>query len=153
MFSAGRDEAASSVARLLEENKQLSRQVRALEEVTARVEAEELLGEAITLDNGTKVCARVLEDRDAESLKRIAQALISHPATVALLGSREHDAARLVFARSADSPGDMNALMREACQMLDGRGGGRPDMAQGGGRNLDKLDAAIADAARQLTEA
>jgi len=153
MFSAGRDEAATSVARLLEENKQLTRRVRALEEIAERVEAEELLTEATILDDGVKLCARVFEERDAESLKKLALALISHPATVALLGSSEVTAARLVFARSTDASGDMNALMREACALLDGRGGGRPDMAQGGGRQLDKLNEAIEAATRHLTEA
>jgi alanyl-tRNA synthetase len=152
MFSAGRDDATTAVSRALEENKQLTRRIRALEEITARVEAEELLSEALAFGDGLKLCARVFEDRDAESLKKLAQALIAHPATIALLGSREHDAARLVFARSANAPGDMNALMREACQMLDGRGGGKSDMAQGGGRNLDKLNEAIETAARQLTD-
>jgi len=57
--------------------------------------------------------------------------------------SADEDTARLVFARSADSPGDMNALMRSACELLDGRGGGKPDMAQGGGRNVEKLGMAI----------
>jgi alanyl-tRNA synthetase len=151
MFSVGRDEAPTSVARLLEENKQQARRIRALEEVTSRVEAEELLSEARVLSDGVRLCARVFEGRDAESLKKLAQAVISHPATIALLGSSETDAARLIFARSQDAPGDMNALVREACQLLDGRGGGRPDMAQGGGVKPDKLEEAIEGAARHLT--
>jgi alanyl-tRNA synthetase len=152
MFSVGRDEAATSVARLLEENKQLTRRVRALEEIASRVEADELLTEATILDDGVRLCTRVFEERDAESLKKLALALISHPATVALLGSREQTAARLVFARSVDASGDMNALMREACTLLDGRGGGRADMAQGGGRKIEKVDLAIEAAARSLTK-
>ncbi|HKR02914.1 MAG TPA: DHHA1 domain-containing protein [Pyrinomonadaceae bacterium] len=150
-FSVGRDEAAASVARLMEEHKQLARRARALEEVAARVEAEELLAGATLMGDDVRLCARVLEDRDAESLKRLALALIAHTRTIALLGSRDREAARLIFARSADAPGDMNALMREACQTLDGRGGGRPDMAQGGGRKIEKLDEAIETAAGSLT--
>jgi alanyl-tRNA synthetase len=152
MFSTGRDEAPASVARLLEENKQLVRRNGTLEEIAARVEAEELLSEAVALSDGVKLCARSFEERDAESLKRVAQALISHPRTIALLGSTEGDAARLVFARSPEAPGDMNLLMKEACQLLDGRGGGRPDMAQGGGRKLDQLNAAVEAAARHLKD-
>ncbi|PYS50445.1 MAG: hypothetical protein DMF68_07155 [Acidobacteria bacterium] len=143
MFSIGRDDAASSVARLLEENKQLVRRVRDMEEIVARVEAEEMWTEAITLKDDIKLCARVFENADAETLKRLALALIAHVKTVALLGSRSTDAARLVFARSADAPGDMNALMRAACEMIEGRGGGRADMAQGGGRKVEKLEEAI----------
>jgi alanyl-tRNA synthetase len=152
MFSAGRDEAALSVARLMEEHKQLGRRARYLEEVAARVEAEEIWNEARTLSVDIKLCARVLEDRDADSLKKLAFALIAHPKTIALLGSRDAETARLVFARSMDAPGDMNALMREACGMLEGKGGGRADMAQGGGRLLEKLDEAIELSIKRLTE-
>jgi len=143
LFSCGRDDMAQHAAQLVEENKELRRQVRALEEVAAGVEAARLSVSAATLTDGTRVISDVLENRDAEFLKKVAHALIAHPHTIALLGVREKDAAKLVFARSADARGDMNVLMREACALLDGRGGGKPDMAQGGGKNVVKLEDAI----------
>lgn len=152
LFSTARDESPAAVARLMDEHKQLVRRVRALEEVAARVEAEELLNEAEPLAGGARICARVFDGRDAESLKKLAQAVTARPQAIALLGSRDGDAARLVFARSADAPGDMSALLREACQLLDGRGGGRPEMAQGGGHHVEKLAEAIQTAASSLKQ-
>lgn len=174
LFSTGRDDAPQHAAHLIEENKELRRRVGALEELEAEVEAERLLSSlshnsplpahtvstrAVTdapvatdasIATQVRVVTHVFETCDAEFLKKVAHALIRNPATVALLGTRDKDTARLVFARSADAPGDMNALMREACAMLDGRGGGKPDIAQGGGRNVDKLDEALDQAARSL---
>jgi alanyl-tRNA synthetase len=133
LFSAAREDIPQLASRLLDENKELHRRIRLLEELAAEVEAGKLLAAAVD-----GVVTHVFEGRDAESLKKLAQALIAQPGTIALLGSRDKDAARLVFARSSDAAGDMNTLMREACAMLDGRGGGKPELAQGGGKNLDK---------------
>lgn len=138
LFSAAREDVPQLAAQMLEENKDLHRRVRVLEEIAAQVEAEKLLANA-----AGGVVTQVFEGRDAESLKKLAQALIAHPQTTALLGSRDKDTARLVFARSSDAPGDMNSLMREACTMLDGRGGGKPDLAQGGGKRVDQLEAIV----------
>lgn len=150
-LTVGREELGASVARLVEENKRLSKRNRALEELAARVEAEELCARASADGaDGRTVVAEVFDGRDAEDLRRLASALAARPRTVALLGSRDHEAARLVFARSADAPGDMGALMREACAALEGRGGGRPDMAQGGGRHPERLAEVVASAARSL---
>ena len=150
LFSTGRDDALALAARMVEENKELHRRLRGLEELAARVEADELVGDARPGPNGVQIVAQVFDNRDPESLKRIALAVIAHPQTIALLGSRDRDAARLVFARSADTPGDMNALMRDACVMLEGRGGGKPEMAQGGGKNVAELDRAIEAAWQSL---
>jgi len=155
-FSAGRDDSPALVARLIEENKKLVRRVRELDQIACRVEAEALLkssGLKAGYPPPSIVIVRVFDDRDADSLKHLALALIAHANVVALLGSRDGDAARLVFARSPDAPGDMNALMRKACETIEGRGGGKADMAQGGGKKISAIDDALAVAAKLVTEA
>lgn len=154
LFSAGRDDAPELTARLLEENKTLLRRLRTLEEIAARVEAEELVLTATPgPDAHTRIVTHIFADRDAESLKRLALSIIARPGHIALLGSgdtSERPSARLVFARAADTSGDMNTLLREACTLLDGRGGGRPELAQGGGTNVENLPRALQTAMSRL---
>ena len=158
LFSAGREDTPALVTRLIVENKKLGRRTGELEQVACRIEAEELIQQArisspsagSSGDTNATVIATVFDDRSADSLKHLALALIAHPNTVALLGSRDGDTARLVFARSTDASGDMNALMHRACSVIEGRGGGKADMAQGGGKNFETLGEVIESAAQGL---
>ena len=151
LFSAGRDDAPHLAAQMIDENKELHRRIRTLEESAAGDEAEKLWTEAAPRNDGTRVIAKVFDARDNDLLKKLAHALAAKSKTIALLGSRDEGTARLVFARSEDAEGDMSSLMREACASLDGRGGGKPEMAQGGGKNVDKLDDALTHAASTLS--
>jgi alanyl-tRNA synthetase len=156
LFSSARDDAPALAARILDENKDLHRRVRELESLAAEVEAEELIRDlrsepfAIADGSSPRIVTKVYSNRSPESLKQLAHALIAHENVVALLASNDHETARLVFARSTDTAGDMNALMKEACALLDGRGGGKPDFAQGGGKNVEKIQDALDAAFKQL---
>src|SRR6185503_2594992 len=108
LFSTGRDDAPASASHMFEENKELHRRVRLLEEVAAGVEAQNLLNEATPNETGTQVITHVFEEKDSELLKKVAHALTANSQTIALLGSRDKGTVRLVFARSSDATGDMN---------------------------------------------
>jgi alanyl-tRNA synthetase len=78
-------------------------------------------------------------------LRVLATHLVALAPCVALLGSRS-DKAHLVFARSEGLSHDVPALLKAAVEHLGGRGGGRGNIAQGGGERLDLLDEALARA-------
>ncbi|HMX24437.1 MAG TPA: DHHA1 domain-containing protein, partial [Blastocatellia bacterium] len=141
-FSGSREDAEASVDRLIEENKRLSRRVRELAELAAKAEAAELLA-ATETTNSLRIVERVFSDRDFEEVKLLAHRLTDGENVIALLALREKEMARIVFARSANVSADMNALMKAACERLGGRGGGKPDFAQGGGAQVEQLKAAL----------
>jgi alanyl-tRNA synthetase len=85
----------------------------------------------------------------AADLRLLAQKLVAAGPCVALLGSRA-DKVHLVFAQTAGLGHDVPALLRQAVTALGGRGGGKGDLAQGGGERADLLDEVLASAARAV---
>jgi len=138
-FSVARDHADVSVSRLIDENKQLLRRVRELAGITAKVEAQEMI-EATNKVNGVRIVSRVFEDRDFEELKLLAHRLADQDGVIALLATRQKDKAQLVFACANDVSADMNEMIKIACQKLEGRGGGKPGFATGGGAQVSELE-------------
>jgi alanyl-tRNA synthetase len=99
---------------------------------------------------GVRVIVEALEGWDANGLKAIASAISTGTRTaVALLSTTSPFA--VVIARSADVPVDANAVLRALTERFGGRGGGKPELAQGGGLIGDPGE--ICRAARALLEA
>ncbi|MDH3507004.1 MAG: DHHA1 domain-containing protein, partial [Gammaproteobacteria bacterium] len=65
---------------------------------------------------------------------------------VVVLGAVEDDKVRLVAAVTKDLTGTVKAgvLIGPVAEHVGGRGGGRPDFAQAGGNDPEKLDSALA---------
>ncbi len=94
--------------------------------------AAEMLAGAEALPGGARlVCAEV--GADMAGLRELASRLIKDGSAVALLASAAGERRDLLFARSADVDLSMSALLKRAAEPLGGRGGGKPDFAQGGG--------------------
>ena len=106
-------------------------------------ESKALISERRTLEN-INVVEKIFENRDPQELKILGQAVLENlPDTVILFGGKAQGKASLVFLRSENLTLDMGKLMQAACAVIDGRGGGRPQQAQGGGPTADKLEEAL----------
>lgn len=140
-------EMADTVERLLAEANESRRLLNFAREQLLDHEADALVAETA---GPPHLVVRSLGDRPAEEVRRLAQRLVGHPGVVALLGSARGGKANLIFARSSDLSNDMNALLKAACALMGGRGGGTPALAQGGGGDLAALDRALETAAGML---
>ena len=76
--------------------------------------------------------SRVLKDRKLEDVRRLASRIAEQHGCVALLGLAG-EKGHLVFAAPPDSTYDLRPVLRQACAIIGGGGGGRPHLAQGGG--------------------
>ena len=150
-FSVGDWELVEAVNRLAEEAKRHRKELNTARNQLLDYEAARLWAEAEERD-GLRIVRAILSEGDGGTLKGLAQRLAEKEACVAFLGLKG-DRAQLAFARSANLPYDMSALLKRACQIIGGSGGGRPDMAQGGGPAGDRLEEALEFALGALREA
>lgn len=125
------DELPAAVARLQGETRELRQQARALGDALAGYEADELARGAEPVGQTLIVC-RVVDGRDAAGLKSLAQAVASKSRHMAVLIGGAAPV-QVVIARAPDAQGDAAALLKALIAKFGGRGGGKPEAAQGGG--------------------
>ena len=132
-FTVGHWEVADLVCRLADDLKEARRELRQTHDALLDAEATALWHQG-TMVGPARVVRAHLAGRTAEDLKHLAQRLVDRPQTVALLAAGQAgQKGSFTFARSADLGVNMGTLVRQACQVVGGQGGGRPEFAQGGG--------------------
>jgi alanyl-tRNA synthetase len=146
-FSAPLEALPEAAARTVERLAESDRRVRDLTDRALEGEARRLLAETPPPGAGAPLVVRAAYDGwPAGDLRTPAVYLVRLSPCVALLGSRS-DKAHLVFAQADGLGYDVSALLRQALEILEGRGGGKGNVAQGAGERLDRLDEALLGAA------
>lgn len=149
LFSAERDSSPELVARAIQENRSTKKRVRDLLELAMIAEASEML--ATSAGSGRfKIVHAVFEERDVQEVRVLAVKIVQREPSVALLATKCSGEARLVFARSASLEQNMGQLLAEACETLGGRGGGKPELAQGAGPNVERAEESIRAAVEKI---
>jgi alanyl-tRNA synthetase len=133
--SVAPEELPAALERLQAENKEQRKAVRDLQERLAGYEAVTLAAGADVV-NGVRLVVQAIDGRDQNTLKSMALAICGAPGfQVALFTTAPPYMA--VFARSKDGESDCAAALKSLLAAFGGRGGGKPDLALGGGLNGD----------------
>jgi alanyl-tRNA synthetase len=132
---------------LLDKQKKLERELESLKAKAASGAAADLASEAVDVE-GTKVLAVRLEGFDAKALRDAVDRLKQQlgDAVIVLAGVEDGKAA-LVAGVNGAALGRFKAgdLLSHIAKRIGGKGGGRPDLAQGGGPDGQDLNKALAE--------
>ncbi|MDA0999824.1 MAG: alanine--tRNA ligase [bacterium] len=139
-------EEADRVRRLLDRVRVLEREVRDLKERGARDEVGDLAAQAKEVA-GLKVITARVDGQEAGALRGLIDAAKGKlKSGVAVLISVTDGKVAIAAGVTKDLTGQVHAghLVRDVAAIVGGKGGGRPDFAQAGGRDVEKVDEALA---------
>ena len=152
MVRPPKPEIVEHVEKLLAAERALGRQVEHLKTRLAQAAAGALEAQARTF-NGVKALAARVDGMDRQQMRGLADSLRNKWKTaVVVLAAVEDGNVAMVSAVTKDLTAKVHAgkLAGAVAQAVGGKGGGRPDMAEGGGNDAAALDAALENVYREL---
>ncbi len=148
------EELPERIEKLLAQNKELEKQLEALKTSLAAKKSADLLDQAVDL-NGVKMLVAEVEAAHPKALREMNDRFkerIDHG--VVVLGASHQGKVFLLVGVTKDLTQKIHAgkLIKEVAQVVGGSGGGRPDMAQAGGNQPEKLSEALKKAEALIRE-
>lgn len=146
LVKGSRDNLLDKLGAVLERNRQLEKELEQLKAKAASAAGDDLAGSAVEI-KGVKTLSARLDGLDGKALLALVDQLKNKLGSgVILLGGVQDEKVVLVAGVTQDLTARLKAgeLMKQAAAVVGGKGGGRPDMAQGGGTDAARLDEALA---------
>ena len=146
----------SRLENFIQDTDELRRRLATLERGSLRSEAEALVERVQDVD-GVKLVSGKTGANNAEAMREMGDFIKTRlPSAVICLGAIVNENPLLVAMVTPDLVAKglhAGNLARDAARVMGGGGGGQPEMAQAGGRQADKLDAALARVAELIRDA
>ncbi|WP_070886697.1 alanine--tRNA ligase [Pseudomonas argentinensis] len=146
LVKGSRDNLLDKLSAVLDRNRQLEKELEQLKAKAASAAGSDLAGSAVDI-KGVKTLSARIDGLDGKGLLALVDQLKNKlGSAVILLGGVQDDKVVLVAGVTQDLTAKLKAgdLMKQAAAAVGGKGGGRPDMAQGGGVDAAALDGALA---------
>ncbi len=139
------NQAAEKVKQVIKQQKDLEKQISSMQKQMASSQGDDLVNKVETI-NGVNLLAIELKDVSGKDLREIADKLKDKiGSAVVVLATVNGAKVSLIAAVTKDLTKKYQAgsILKHVASQVGGKGGGRPDMAQGGGTNPDNLTAAL----------
>jgi alanyl-tRNA synthetase len=152
LMRASEPELIEHVEKLLATERALEKQVEQLKNKLAQAAAAGLEAQAHTV-GGAQVLAARVDGMNRQQMRSLADSLRNKwKSAVVVLASADDSGVAIVTAVTKDLTAKVHAgkLAGAVAQAVGGKGGGRPDMAEGGGKDAAALDAALASVLADL---
>lgn len=152
MVRVAEPELVEQVERVLSENRALERQLDQLKTRLAQAAAGEVERQARDV-NGVKVLTARVDNLDRGQMRILADELRNKWKTaVIVLSAAQDGSVSIVAAVTKDLAGKLHAgkIVSQVAQAVGGKGGGRPDLAEGGGKDPGALSSALETAREQI---
>ena len=153
-FKSSRDEIGDKVDQLNQRARQLEKELKAAQDKLA-AKAGDTLSDAVVEVGGVKLLVSRLEGADVPRLRSTLDQLKNKLGSgLIVLATSQGDKVSIIAGVTQDLTGRIKAgeLVNQVATQVGGKGGGRPDMAQAGGNQPEKLDAALASVAGWVEE-
>lgn len=151
-LNSNEEEAINGIKNLNIKLKEALEEKKSLEETVTDYERKEIIENAEKV-NDTSIVKKVYDNENIKYVSKLATKLVEGNKAIVIFAVKNEEKVNLVFASSKEiKEVNMGVLLKDSISLIDGKGGGSQNLAQGAGKNNNNLDGAMDYAFNKIKE-
>lgn len=151
MLKCSDNEIAHKIQLLKDHTKEQDKHISTLQSRLVNTQISGLMSNAKDIGNDLKLILVILDATDVKEMELLCDRLKEKNNTIAIIASNSEGRAHIMVAINPNilkqfKKLSAGSIVKQLSELVDGKGGGRPDFARGGGTSIDKLAGALTKA-------